>query len=61
MIHLMAKNHVIPVVAFLNKRWKEQDTDISLIRHFVMEVIFSKINFISVAKIKCTHYINSEY
>lgn len=39
MIHLMAKNHVIPVVAFLNKRWKEQDTDISLIRHFVMEVI----------------------
>ena len=38
MIHLMSKNYVIPVVVFLNKRWKDQDTDISLIRHFVMEV-----------------------
>ena len=38
MLHMMTKGHVIPVVAFLNTRWKEQDTDISLIRHFVMEV-----------------------
>lgn len=38
MIHLMTKGHVLPVLAFLNKCWKEQDTDISLIRHFVMEV-----------------------
>ena len=38
MIHLMTKGHVLPVLAFINKCWKEQDTDISLIRHFVMEV-----------------------
>lgn len=38
MIFLMTKGHVLPVLAFLNKCWKEQDTDISLIRHFVMEV-----------------------
>lgn len=39
MINLMTKGYVIPVVAFLNKCWKDQDTDISLIRHFVMEVL----------------------
>lgn len=35
----MGKGYVIPVLAFLNKCWKDQDTDISLIRHFVMEVL----------------------
>ena len=39
MIFLMTKGHVLPVLAFLNRCWKEQDTDISLIRHFVMEVL----------------------
>lgn len=39
MIFLMGKGYVIPVLAFLNRCWKDQDTDISLIRHFVMEVL----------------------
>lgn len=38
MIHMMSRGYVLPVVAFLNNKWKEQDIDISLIRHFVMEV-----------------------
>ena len=36
MINLMSKGHVIPVVAFINKYWKEED--VSLVRHFAMEV-----------------------
>jgi negative elongation factor C/D len=48
MIYLMSRGHVIPVVAFLNKCWKEQDTDISLIRHFVMEVNINTLNFIRI-------------
>lgn len=39
MVHLMSRGHVIPVVKYINKCWKEQDTDISLIRHFVVEVL----------------------
>ncbi|CAF1011756.1 unnamed protein product [Brachionus calyciflorus] len=39
MIFLMGKGYVVPILAFLNKCWKDQDTDISLIRHFVMEVL----------------------
>ena len=35
---LCTKGHAIPTVAFINKCWKEQDTDVSLIRHFVVEV-----------------------
>ena len=38
MINLMSRGYVLPVVAFVTARWKEQDTDISLIRHFVIEV-----------------------
>ena len=39
MVHLMSRGHVIPTVKYINKCWKEQDTDISLIRHFVIEVL----------------------
>jgi hypothetical protein len=39
MVHLMSRGHVIQTVKYINKCWKEQDTDISLIRHFVIEVL----------------------
>lgn len=39
MIHLISNGHVMPVIAFMNRCWKEQDTDASLIRHFITEVI----------------------
>lgn len=39
MINLISRGHVLPTVAFINQCWKEQDTDMSLIRHFVIEVL----------------------
>ena len=39
MVHLMSRGHVIQTVKYINKCWKQQDTDISLIRHFVIEVL----------------------
>lgn len=38
-IHLMSKDYVIPVLNYINKCWKTGDTDISLIRYFVVEVL----------------------
>lgn len=39
-IHLMSKDYVIPVLNYINKCWKSGDTDISLIRYFVIEVLY---------------------
>lgn len=39
MVHLLSRGCVIPVVSYIKKCWEKQDTDISLIRHFVTEVL----------------------
>jgi negative elongation factor C/D len=39
MVHLLSRGLVLPVLSYINKCWKEQDTDVSLIRHFVIEVL----------------------
>ena len=39
MVHLLSRGHVIPVVSYISKCWKNQETDASLIRHFVIEVL----------------------
>jgi negative elongation factor C/D len=39
MVHLLSRDHVIPVVSYINKCWKNQETDASLIRHFVIEIL----------------------
>ena len=38
MVHLLSRGCVIPVVGYIKACWEKQDTDISLIRHFVTEV-----------------------
>ena len=38
MVHLLSRGSAIPVVSYLRKCSEQQDTDISLIRHFVTEV-----------------------
>ncbi|XP_065314952.1 negative elongation factor D-like isoform X2 [Gordionus sp. m RMFG-2023] len=37
MVHLFSRGCVIPVLSFIIKCWEKQDTDVSLIRHFVQE------------------------
>jgi len=39
MVHLLSKGCVIPVMTYMKKCWEHQDTDVSLIRHFVTEVL----------------------
>ncbi|XP_041375762.1 negative elongation factor D-like isoform X1 [Gigantopelta aegis] len=39
MIHLFSRGCVIPVVSYIRKCFDSEDTDISLIRHFVTEVL----------------------
>jgi len=39
MVHLLSKGCVIPVMTYIKKCWEYQDTDVSLIRHFVTEVL----------------------
>ena len=46
MVHLFSKGYVLPVVAYITSSVEKQDTDISLIRHFVMEVINTDISLI---------------
>ena len=38
MVHLLSRGCVLPVIAYVRGCWEKQDTDISLIRHFVTEV-----------------------
>jgi len=39
MVHLLSCGYVIPIVTYISNCWKKGDTDISLIRHFVSEVL----------------------
>ena len=39
MIHLLSRGYVMPVISYINSCLKKQNTDNSLIRHFVTEVI----------------------
>ncbi len=51
MLILISRGHVIPTIAFINKCVKEQDTDMSLIRHFVTEVKYFFFNVTFTKKI----------
>lgn len=39
MIHLMSRGYVLPVVKYIHSCWSNGETDISLIRYFVTEVL----------------------
>lgn len=39
MVHLLSRGYVLPVVSYIRKCLEKLDTDISLIRHFVTEVL----------------------
>lgn len=39
-VHLLSKGYVIPVMNYINNCWQKGDTDISLIRYFVIEVLY---------------------
>lgn len=39
MIHLLSRGYVMPVISYINSCLKKQNTDNSLIRHFVTEVL----------------------
>ncbi|XP_070575562.1 negative elongation factor D-like [Ptychodera flava] len=39
MVHLLSRNYVVPIITYIKKCIDRQDTDISLIRHFVTEVL----------------------
>ena len=38
MVHMLSCSFVHPILEYIKKRWEQQDTDVSLIRHFVFEV-----------------------
>lgn len=38
MIHLLSRGYVVPVISYINSCLEKQNTDNSLIRHFVTEV-----------------------
>lgn len=39
MLHLMTRNCVVPVLNYIKNCWQKQDTDVSLIRYFVTELM----------------------
>ncbi|CAN7997734.1 unnamed protein product [Ixodes hexagonus] len=39
MVHLLSRGCVVPVVGYVRACWERQDTDVSLIRYFVTEVL----------------------
>lgn len=39
MVHLLSRGCVVPVVGYVRGCWERQDTDVSLIRYFVTEVL----------------------
>lgn len=39
MVHLMSRGCVLPVISYIRERIDQQDTDMSLIRHFVTELL----------------------
>jgi len=40
MVHLLSKGCVLPVMNYIKNCWEKGDTDISLIRYFVIEVLY---------------------
>lgn len=38
-VFYFSKGYALPVIHYIRKRWEAQDTDLSLIRYFVMEII----------------------
>ena len=38
MVHLLSRGCVLPVVTYMKTCYSREDTDVSLIRHFVTEV-----------------------
>jgi hypothetical protein len=50
MVHMLSCSFVHPILEYMKKRWEQQDTDVSLIRHFVFEVnliIYDRMNSFS--------------
>lgn len=43
MVHLFSRGCVVPVVNYIKSCWQKEDTDVSLIRYFVTEVILKSI------------------
>ena len=41
MVNLLCSGYVVPVVKYVQKCWRRGDTDVSLIRYFVTEVLDS--------------------
>jgi len=39
MVHLLSRGCVVPVINYIKTCWQRQDTDMSLIRYFVTEVL----------------------
>ena len=39
MVHLLSKGCVMPVITYMKNCWTRQETDVSLIRYFVTEVL----------------------
>ncbi|RWS31801.1 negative elongation factor C/D-like protein, partial [Leptotrombidium deliense] len=39
MVHLLSRGCVVPVINYIKSCWQRQDTDVSLIRYFVTEVL----------------------
>jgi len=39
MVHMLSCSYVHPILKYIKKRWEQQDTDVSLLRHFVFEVL----------------------
>jgi len=43
MLNLLSQGYVVPVVCYIKQCWQRGDTDVSLIRYFVTEVILNTI------------------
>jgi negative elongation factor C/D len=41
MLNLLSQGYVVPVVCYIKQCWQRGDTDVSLIRYFVTEVILN--------------------
>lgn len=45
MVNLLSRGCVVPVVCYIKQCWQRGDTDVSLIRYFVTEVIYHHFLF----------------
>ena len=46
MVNLLTRGYVVPIVKYIKQCWQRGDTDISLIRYFVTEVIAPNTTFL---------------